>query len=188
MTDQKPAELTAAHEALDQAEYEAAVDARNGIDGHASGCNLQHTNAEPLKCNDYLRSHHPEAKLRAELEHKIVASVVRAVLARGYSIEVTADGESELVQSATRDENKIYDALFACDDAKLFLCASDDADKIGPEWAKTYTGYVYFVYGNSGYDVISDYTLNVQNLRHPNPNFNGKSILEEADRIIERYQ
>jgi hypothetical protein len=43
------------------------------------------------------------------------------------------------------------------DDDRLFVYKVD-----GPKGRRDWFGWVFFVYGNDGYDVISDYTTNLE--------------------------
>lgn len=56
--------------------------------------------------------------------------------------------------------------MFATDDEYLHVYRVD----------KTYLGRVWLVYGNDGWDVISDYTVNLEH------------IMEGANKLSDKYQ
>lgn len=93
-------------------------------------------------------------KMRQEVERKIASAAVKAILANGYKISVDNGGDDfEITRS--EDEKAVLAAMFAADDDRLYVY---ELDKVRP------LGWVYFVYGNDGYDVISDYTVNLEKL------------------------
>lgn len=106
-------------------------------------------------------------KMRQMVEKEICTAVVDALLAAGYAISVDNGGdEPEVVSSA--DRAVILAGMFATDDERLY------AEKP----AGTHFGWVYFVYGNDGYDVMSDYTVNLESVVGE-----GTSV----DKVIETY-
>ena len=88
-------------------------------------------------------------KKRQALEKRIFKSCVNELLKdeRNFSLGVN-DGE-EIVIEHSRDAKVIFKAAFSTDED--FLLVYIDG-KIIP------SGWVRFVYGNSGWDVICDYT------------------------------
>lgn len=89
-------------------------------------------------------------KMRQKVEREICTAVVDALLAAGFSIEVD-NGDDMTTQSDVRPT--ILEAMFKTDDERLYVERAG-ADKC--------VGWVYFVYGNDGWDVISDYTVNLE--------------------------
>jgi hypothetical protein len=84
---------------------------------------------------------------RLETEEKIVKKLIKRALDSEYYITVN-DGEEDVVIKS-RDYPKIIDAVFSTDEDYLsFYKAADADDRVG---------IVYLVYGNDGFDVISDY-------------------------------
>lgn len=111
--------------------------------------------AQP-RCHDHL-----EAKVlplgcptcvRIWVERILVASSVNALLAQGFAMNVYNGGDEDELLEPSRDRQAIQGALMETGDDFLKVFRSDG----------TYFGWVRFVYGNSGYDVISDYTLNLE--------------------------
>jgi hypothetical protein len=83
-----------------------------------------------------------------EIERKIAARIVDDALAAGYTVEVF-DGE-ELVLKDSRDREAILAAMFSTDEDTLFFHSLDDKK------GRVVSGFVRLVYGNTGWDVISD--------------------------------
>lgn len=96
---------------------------------------------------------------RLAVEQDIVTKVVDAMLEAGYSLQTDLRNEPRPAQP-TRDRNAILSEMMAVDDE--FLGVFDD----NPEDRRP-IGWVRFVYGNGGYDVVSDYTINLEKLLAP---------------------
>lgn len=103
-------------------------------------------------------------KMRQEVERKIVRKFVQDALAKGLRLSVSLargyDIEDMLLGS--RNEAKIMDEAFAGDECHIFVQSPD-----GPLVEKGVVlskGWVYLVMGNDGWDVISDYTTNLEDL------------------------
>jgi hypothetical protein len=92
-------------------------------------------------------------KMRQLVEREICTAVVDALLAAGFSISVdngdNSDREYEIANST--DKDAILKAMFLTDDEHLYV------ERNGKRF-----GWVYFVYGNDGYDVLSDNTINLE--------------------------
>lgn len=95
-------------------------------------------------------------KMREKVELEIATAVIAAVLGAGYKISVdngdNSGNEYELGHS--EDQAAILKAMFQTDDERLYV---ENAN------GKAF-GWVFFVYGNDGWDVISDYTVNLESL------------------------
>lgn len=104
-------------------------------------------------------------KMREEVERKIAAAVIDGALAAGYSITVF-DGEDETVKRS-KDKDEILKAMYTTDEDYLFIYEAPAPDKK--------IGWVRFVYGNDGYDVVNDYTTNLD------------SMMAKANEIAEYY-
>lgn len=94
---------------------------------------------------------------RIEKEGKIARRTIRTLKAAGYWLRVH-DGE-EFATPRTRSERELMAALFTTDDDRLFVYRSADS--------KGHAGWVWLVYGNSGWDVISDHTTNLEDVLRP---------------------
>lgn len=114
-------------------------------------------------------------KMRIEVEQKIVSKFVRDALKAGHRLAVSLERGYDLDEMVigSRDYNKIMKEAFAGDDCHIFVQPAK-----GPtvENGKIISdGWVYCVFGNDGWDVISDYTENME------------PLLIGAMKISERY-
>jgi len=89
-------------------------------------------------------------KHRIEVERKIVRAFIREALAKGYSVSVYNGGDEPEIDKS-RDETALRKAVMLSDDDRIYLFI--DNERVGWAW---------FVYGNDGWDVISDYTANAE--------------------------
>lgn len=94
---------------------------------------------------------------RIAAEQDIVTRTVDALLAAGYALQTDIEGDPRPTRP-TRDRAAILAQLMAVDDEYLgvFLDNHKRAD-----------GWVRFVYGNDGWDVVSDYTTNLESVLAP---------------------
>lgn len=90
---------------------------------------------------------------RIKCERRIVYKVITDALAAGYMVSVD-DGE-EVVLLNSVDKAAILAAMFSTDEDRLILTHSDPKIK---------DGWVRFIYGNDGPDVMSDYTVNLEDV------------------------
>lgn len=98
-----------------------------------------------------------EAKVRGDratarritTEGRIALKCIQLALAAGYAISVN-DGETTTVKRST-DSKIILNAMFTTDYDYLYLYKAEKR-----------AGWVMFVYGNGGYDVISDYSVSLE--------------------------
>jgi hypothetical protein len=88
-------------------------------------------------------------RARVAVERRIVKRTVKDLLEAGYTLSVF-DGEEESAMTST-DYKLLHDALLNTDQDFLNVWVN----------GKRF-GWVRFVYGNDGYDVISDYTVNLE--------------------------
>lgn len=82
---------------------------------------------------------------RQAIERRIARRVIRDAVAGGYTLDVF-DGEETVLRNSTK-EREILKAMFSVDEERLIF--RKDGARVG---------WVFFVYGNSGWDVICDYT------------------------------
>lgn len=87
---------------------------------------------------------------RQEIERQIVKRAIKTLLDAGYSLGVN-DGEETVIEHST-DGEAVFKEMFATDED--YLLVYNDAQH-------KHFAYVWFIYGNSGWDVISDYTTNI---------------------------
>ena len=92
----------------------------------------------------------PAIRARIRVERRIVRRVVTDLIAAGYELSVD-DGGYHHFKNGTTDAKTLYRILNETDDDTLY------ARKPGGRWA-----FVTFVYGNDGWDVISDYNVSLE--------------------------
>jgi hypothetical protein len=88
-------------------------------------------------------------KLIRGLEEQIAKAAIEELLSAGYALGVN-DGEETTITNST-DKDAVLKAMFTTDED--LLLAYKDGKQVG---------WVRFVYGNSGYDVINDHTMNLE--------------------------
>jgi hypothetical protein len=93
---------------------------------------------------------------RINVEQQIVIKTVQTLLAAGYQLNVFNGGDEPELPTDSSDLATVTAAMMETDDEKLAV--SQDGHN---------AGWVYFVYGNSGWDVISDYTTNLEDVLQP---------------------
>lgn len=82
---------------------------------------------------------------RQSIERKIYSRIVKDALARGFNVSVY-DGEEYALKHST-SYTAIMEAGFSTDEDALVIYDNDKR-----------LGFISLIYGNSGWDVISDYT------------------------------
>ena len=90
---------------------------------------------------------------RIQIEKDVATKIVDDALALGYSISLNNGGEEDELTDC-RDREKILAELKASDEDTLKFTSI----------AGNHLGWVWLVYGNSGWDVIRDYTTNLEEL------------------------
>lgn len=88
---------------------------------------------------------------RQAIERKIVSQAIRDLTNAGYEVVVN-DGEDDVTEP-TMDYSTIFNAMFSTDMDYL---------KVYAPGIRICNGWVFFVYGNDGPDVINDYTTNLE--------------------------
>ncbi len=104
-------------------------------------------------------------KLRQELERRIVTQFVQDAIAANKRLAVSLERgyDTDECLLGSQDLAKILDEAFAGDEAHIFVqpATGPTVDKDGMIVSE---GWLYIVLGNDGYDVISDYTTNLETL------------------------
>lgn len=94
---------------------------------------------------------------RQSIEQTIARKIVDVLLAAGFLLGVN-DGEETVVQRS-RDKKAILDALFNTDEDYLYVYEDDDKnDPTNVLYDERPDYWVRLVYGNDGWDVMSDYS------------------------------
>lgn len=87
-------------------------------------------------------------KMRQEVERKIATAFVTSAIQEGYTITVDyGDGPSKHLPTI----KAVLAAMFQGDDDVLVLYKHGKSE-----------AWIQFVYGNDGWDVISDYSVNLE--------------------------
>lgn len=98
---------------------------------------------------EIITRHSPSLRFRAGVELAIVRAVIQAFRDNGLP-SITVDDGEEIHESFDND-NQIVVALFAVDESRLVS---------GQSW-------VFFVFGNDGWDVICDYSIDLERMMEP---------------------
>lgn len=114
-------------------------------------------------------------KMRIEVEQKIVGKFVRDALRAGHRLAVSLERGWDIDEMVlgSRDYKKIMSEAFAGDECHIIVQPAK-----GPTVENGVViseGWVYCVFGNGGWDVISDYTTNLE------------PLLEGANKISNHY-
>lgn len=89
-------------------------------------------------------------QMRQRVEKIIARRVVLDAINAGYALNINNGGDTnEMPQNSTKAKDVLAE-MFATDDEHLLFYKNGKC-----------VGWVYFVYGNDGYDVVSDYTTNL---------------------------
>lgn len=99
---------------------------------------------------------------RIAVEQDIVTRTVDALLAAGYALQTDIQ-EDPRPERPTKDRAAILAEMMDVDDE--FLGVYDQGESAS--LTKGLIGWVRFVYGNDGWDVISDYTTNLESVLAP---------------------
>lgn len=95
----------------------------------------------------------PAVKKRQAVEKRIARQVITDAIKDGYSLNVFNGGDTYELPAPSTKVKDILGAMFATDDERLYFW------KDGKR-----CGWVWFVYGNDGWDVVCDHSENVQHI------------------------
>lgn len=87
---------------------------------------------------------------RAEMERQIVRTAVVELLDHGFSLSVDNGGDDYEIDRSRDAEAVLAEMMNTDADRLMAIGASGQV-----------MGWVFFVYGNDGYDVICDYTVSL---------------------------
>jgi len=90
-------------------------------------------------------------KMRQKVEREIITRLVGDALKAGYTLGVN-DGEETTLRQCS-DAAVVLNAMFTTDEDLLLVYLNGEQ-----------FGWVKLVYGNDGWDVISDYTINLEHI------------------------
>lgn len=116
---------------------------------------------------------------RQKMERKIVGQLVDDILKASYRVGVSLERGYDIDEMLMGSTNKakIMAEAFAGDECHLFVQPTE-----GPlvqDEQVISKGWFYLVFGNDGYDVISDYTVNFEKL--------AKGANKLADKLEEAF-
>jgi len=123
----------------------------------------------------WLEAHkiHPDLWVRITVEREVFRRTCQELFNAGFQLALH-DGE-DWATPRTINIQKLVDAMMATDEETLVVYHRPDiADA---KWQRF--GWVFFVYGNSGWDVINDYTVNLEDVLKP--------VNEYTDALSELY-
>ena len=95
-------------------------------------------------------------KIRQRIEREIVRKVIEDALACQFWLGI--DNGDSVDETRYNDADACMEDMMATDEDRLYIY---------PNQHGAHIGWIYFVYGNDGYDVISDYTTNLSPLMDP---------------------
>lgn len=103
-------------------------------------------------------------KMRQMVEAEILGKFVDDALAAGYRLAVSLERgyDTEEMLLGSTDRAKILKEALAGDECHVFVQPHDGPTLKGGHVVSK--GWVFFVYGNDGWDVICDYTTNLESL------------------------
>ena len=93
------------------------------------------------------------------LERKVIKSVIQDLLAHHFLVTVNNGEEDVLVLSG--NANNIFEACLSTDQDRLIVRRTRAFLDAHAGFEPCY-GWILLIYGNSGYDVINDYTTNLE--------------------------
>lgn len=101
---------------------------------------------------------------RIRIERKIVGRFVRDAIAAGKRLAVSLERGYDLDEMlvGSRSYRKVMQAAFAGDEAHIFI--QPEYGDVVEDGRVVSEGWVYVVFGNDGYDVISDYSVNLEKM------------------------
>jgi hypothetical protein len=98
---------------------------------------------------------------RQALERRVIRRTVRTLKAAGYAMRVHSGEAFECER--TQNERTIMAAVQQTDAEHLYVYAPSTTSATG--WARM--GSIFLVYGNDGWDVIADHTVNLSEVLEP---------------------
>lgn len=94
---------------------------------------------------------------RQKIEKKIARKVLECLFAAGFEIVLNNGGDED--EKPEQNADDFLKEMFATDEERIYCYTTGESRK--------YAGFVWFVYGNDGYDVIADYSLKIEQFLQP---------------------
>lgn len=124
----------------------------------------------------YFKNLDPYVQKRITCERSIQRAVMRAAIKKGYFVTIQ-NGEDE---ATPLEHGQSLEWLCA------FMNQCDEEHVLINEKDGEHVGWIYFVYGNGGYDVVSDWSW------VESPERNTQAVMDEiaaaGDKISERWE
>ncbi len=98
---------------------------------------------------------------RKSIEKQVAERLVTGLLAVGYYIRVH-DGEEWVTLQHTHSKSEIMKSLFSTDEDEINVYRLDYPTRL-----YVFIGSVSLVYGNDGWDVITDYSTSLEHILGP---------------------
>lgn len=92
--------------------------------------------------------------MRQKVEKEIVRSAIVELTTAGFFLKVY-DGEDFVTPVPTNNVDEIFASMFTTDEDSLLVFSH-------PTNTESRIGWISFIYGNEGWDVIHDYTVNLE--------------------------
>lgn len=105
-----------------------------------------------------------ELARRIEMEKIIGSTLVDELIAAGYEVTINNGGETNELPY-TVDAAAVKAAMRATDEEHIHVRTRD-----------AYIGWIFLVYGNTGYDTVCDYTINLT------------AIVDKLDGIVTAFE
>jgi hypothetical protein len=102
----------------------------------------------------------PEVAKRVSIEKRIVKATIKTLIKAGRTLAV-GDGYGD-IHPPSRNASDIYKDIMEMDEDTLYVYIPD-----GPAGRLAEEGFVQFIYGNDGYDVIADHTTKLEAVLAP---------------------
>ncbi len=109
-------------------------------------------------------------RIENQMERIVAKAVIAALLGAGYKLSVDNQaGDEENVrdfETLSTDADEVFGRMFATDEDYIFVFSADAERGVWGEGTGDgpgrQVGWVRFIYGNDGWDVINDYTTNLE--------------------------
>jgi hypothetical protein len=105
-----------------------------------------------------LARHDPSVRGRAMIELAIVDALIQTAQDHLFYLEIEGDGEDKASSTRRVDGERFKAALFNLDDVQLSVYNG-----------VAYKGWIRLVFGNDGYDLISDDSVNLEEFLSSGP-------------------
>lgn len=104
---------------------------------------------------DYMRDTTDAIRERIVMERAVVRRAATELLSQDFALRVHYGNEEGWGCDITTDPGKVMEAIMACDEEALCVYSGGDGS-----WRRF--GTISLVYGNAGWEVVSDYSVNLE--------------------------